>query len=102
MTSDVGGSHLPESLSGPCRWLRYRELKSTKVPKIQSNFVHILVEVPLEKLAVRPPQVRTDAFEIGALHENRMNNEICCFDNNQTERDEWIATFQRMGVAIFD
>ena len=22
-----------ESLSGPCRWLRYRELKSTKVPK---------------------------------------------------------------------
>jgi hypothetical protein len=33
MTSAVGGSHLPESLSGPCRWLRYRELKSTKVPK---------------------------------------------------------------------
>ena len=33
MTSDVGGSHLPDSLSGPCRCLRYRELKSTKVPK---------------------------------------------------------------------
>jgi len=26
MTSAVGGSHLPESLSGPCRWLRYHEL----------------------------------------------------------------------------
>jgi len=26
MTSAVGGIHLPESLSGPCRWLRYHEL----------------------------------------------------------------------------
>jgi hypothetical protein len=37
MTSDVGGIHLPESLSGPCRCLRYRELKSTKVPKPTSR-----------------------------------------------------------------
>ena len=67
---------------------------------IQSNglAVHILVE----ELVVRLPQVRTDAFEIGTLHENRMNNVICCFADSQAERDEWIATFRRMGVAIFD
>jgi len=28
VTSAVVGSHLPESLSGPCRWLRYSELKT--------------------------------------------------------------------------
>jgi hypothetical protein len=66
---------------------------------IQRNLaVHILVEA----LAVRLPQVRTDAFEIGTLHENKMNNEICCVTDNQAEREEWIATFRRMGVAIFD
>ena len=60
--------------------------------------VHILVE----ELAVRLPKGCTDAFEIGNLHENRMNNEICCFAKNQVERDDWIATFRRMGVAILD
>jgi hypothetical protein len=65
---------------------------------IQSNFVQISVE----ELAVRLPQDRTDAFEIGTLHENRIINEICCFADNQSEQDKWIATFRRMGVAIFD
>ena len=66
--------------------------------EIQSNFVQISVE----ELAVRLPQDRTDAFEIGTLHENRIINEICCFADNQSEQDKWIATFRRMGVAIFD
>ena len=35
MTSAVGGNHLPESLSGPCRCLRYHELKTHKVTKLQ-------------------------------------------------------------------
>ena len=34
MTSDVGGNHLPESLSGPCRLLRYHELNTHKVTKL--------------------------------------------------------------------
>ena len=33
----MGGSHLPESLSGPCRCQRY-QLKSTKVPKYGAWF----------------------------------------------------------------
>jgi hypothetical protein len=39
VTSAVGGNHLPESLSGPCRCLRYHELKDAlnthKVTKSQ-------------------------------------------------------------------
>jgi hypothetical protein len=31
--SAVGGNHLPESLSGPCRCLRYHELTDIKVSK---------------------------------------------------------------------
>ena len=31
MTSAVGDSHLPESLSGPCGWFRYHELNRHKV-----------------------------------------------------------------------
>jgi len=33
MTSAVGGNPLPESLSGPCRRLRYHELNTHKVTK---------------------------------------------------------------------
>ena len=33
MNSDVGDSHLPESLSGPCGWFRYHELNRHKVTK---------------------------------------------------------------------
>ena len=33
MTSAMGGSPLPESLSGPCRRLRYHELNTHKVTK---------------------------------------------------------------------
>jgi len=36
MTSAVGGNPLPESLSGPCRLLRYHELNTHKVTKSQS------------------------------------------------------------------
>jgi hypothetical protein len=35
VTSAVGGNHLPESLSGPCRCLRYHELTTHKVTKSQ-------------------------------------------------------------------
>jgi hypothetical protein len=37
MTSAVGGSHLPESHSGPCRWLCYHELNTHKVTKRRSR-----------------------------------------------------------------
>jgi hypothetical protein len=36
VTSTVGGNLLPESLSGPCRCLRYHELTTHKVTKSQS------------------------------------------------------------------
>jgi hypothetical protein len=36
VTSAVGGNHLPESLSGPCRCLCYHELNTHKVTKIRS------------------------------------------------------------------
>jgi hypothetical protein len=42
-------------------------------------------------------------FTIAALHEQSMHDdEICCFANDQAERDEWIANFERMGVTILD
>jgi hypothetical protein len=42
-------------------------------------------------------------FTIATLHEQSMHDdEICCFAHDQAERDEWIAIFERMCLAIFD
>ena len=40
MTSDVAGSHLPELLSGPCGYQRYREINTPK-SKVQKVFICI-------------------------------------------------------------
>jgi hypothetical protein len=61
----------------------------------------VVVEVPVEELAVRCQQGRADMFTIATLHEQKMYDEICCFADDQAERDEWIAVFRRMGVAVF-
>ena len=66
----------------------------------------VVVEVPVEELVVRFQQGRADMFTIAALHEQKVtkqktNAEICCFANDQAERDEWIAVFRRAGVALF-
>ena len=61
----------------------------------------VVVEVPVEELAVRCQQGRTDMFTIATLHEQKRYDEICCFADDQAERDEWIAVFRRMGVAVF-
>ena len=61
------------------------------------------VKVPLGELGVGLQRGRDDMFTIATLHEQRMqDDEICCFAHDQAERDEWIAIFERMGLAIFD
>jgi hypothetical protein len=40
MTSDVGGIPLPESLSGPCRRLRYHETNNSKVQNPKAPQLH--------------------------------------------------------------
>jgi hypothetical protein len=61
------------------------------------------VRVPLGELGVGLQRGRGDMFTIATLHEQSMqDDEICCFAYDQAERDEWIAIFERMGVAIFD
>jgi hypothetical protein len=60
----------------------------------------VLVEVPVEELAVRYQQGRANMFMIAILHEQKTYDEICCFADNQAERDEWIAVFRRTGVAL--
>ena len=42
MTSAVGDSHLPESLSGPCGWFRYHELNRHKVTKCPARICRLL------------------------------------------------------------
>jgi hypothetical protein len=61
----------------------------------------VVVEVPVEELAVRFQQGRADMFMIATLHEQKTYDEICCFADDQAERDEWIAVFRRTGVALF-
>jgi len=61
----------------------------------------VVVKVPLEELAVRFQQWRADMFTISTLHEQKTNDEIWCFADDQAERDEWIAVFRRAGVALF-
>jgi len=60
----------------------------------------VVVEVPVEELAVRFQQGRADMFMISILHEQKTYDEICCFVDDQAERDEWIAVFRRTGVAL--
>jgi hypothetical protein len=39
-------------------------------------------------------------FTIATRHKNRLYDEIYCFADDQSERDEWIAVFRQMGVSI--
>ena len=63
----------------------------------------VLVEVPLEELAVGLKPGLANMFTIATIYENRMyDDDICCFAGDQAERDEWISIFRRMGVPVFD
>jgi hypothetical protein len=76
--------------------------ESGEEPESQSTSAVMVVQVPLEELAVRLQRGRANMFTISTLHKQRLYDEICCFTDDQGERDEWIAVFRRMGVAIFD
>ena len=43
-----------------------------------------------------------DIMVIATLHKGRMYDEIYCVAAGQAKRNQWIAVFRRMGVAIFD
>jgi hypothetical protein len=62
----------------------------------------VLVEVPLEEVAVGLQPELANMFTIATFYENRMYNDICCFAGDQAERDEWVLIFRRMGVPVFD
>lgn len=62
----------------------------------------VVVEVPLENVGVGLRQGRDNMFMIATVHENKIYDEICCFADDQTKRDEWISIFRQMGVATFD
>ena len=63
----------------------------------------VVVEVPLEELGVGLQQGRANMFTVVTVRDNKMaSDDICCFANNQAERDEWISIFRRMGVPVFD
>jgi len=57
MTSVVGCNHLPESLSGPCRCLRYHELNTHKVTKSQRGRVRRSSPVELRETLLRGSKV---------------------------------------------
>jgi hypothetical protein len=63
----------------------------------------VFAEVPLEELAVRLQRGRADMFTIATrhkCHKNRLYDEIYCFADDESERDEWIAVFRQMGIPI--
>ena len=63
----------------------------------------VVVEVPLKELGVGLQQGLANMFTVVTVRDNKMaSDDICCFANNQAERDEWISAFWRMGVPVFD
>jgi hypothetical protein len=81
-----------DSQDSPCAGRRQRK-----------NAAVTTVKVPLGELGVGLQRGRGDMFTIATLHEQSMHDdEICCFASDQSERDAWIAIFERMGVTIFD
>ena len=52
---------------------------------------------------MRLQQGRANMFTVVTVRDNKMaSDDICCFANNQAERDEWISIFGRMGVPVVD
>ena len=63
----------------------------------------VVVEVPLKELGVGLQQGLATMFTVATVRDNKMaSDDICCFANNQTERDEWVSAFRSMGVPVFD
>ena len=63
----------------------------------------VVVEVQLKELGVGLRQGLANMFTVVTVRDNKMaSDDICCFANNQAERDEWISAFRRMGVPVFD
>ena len=62
----------------------------------------VVAEVPVEALAVGLQRGRTDMFTVATVYENAMFDEIYCSCHDPVARNEWIAVFRQMGVAIFD
>jgi len=63
----------------------------------------VVVEVQLKELGVGLRQGLANMFTVVTVRDNKMaSDDICCFANNQTERDEWVSAFRSMGVPVFD
>ena len=78
MTSDVAGSHLPESLYGTCGCLRYHEIPTPK-SKVQREHLcnrscsnkHTLIHVCLRRLGVPPTPSLTEIEDHRACDSDR-------------------------------
>jgi len=62
----------------------------------------VVAEVPVKDLAVGLQRAQTSMITLATLYEGKVYDEIYCFADNQSERNQWIAVFRRMGVPIFD
>jgi hypothetical protein len=64
--------------------------ESGEEPESQSTSAVMVVQVPLEELAVRLQRGRANMFTISTLHKQRLYDEICCFTEDQGKWSEWI------------
>ena len=91
-----------KGVRGVCS-VEHRMLTLSIAQQLAESNSPVLVEVPLEELAVGLQPGLANMFTIATFYENRMcDDDICCFAGDQAERDEWISIFRRMGVPVFD
>jgi hypothetical protein len=79
MTSDVAGSHLFESLSGPCRWLRYL----TSFPRAGAAITHqLIVSGFAQCMSIKDDSTATFTKYIARLNESLVPGLITTKDAN--------------------
>ena len=79
--------------------LRIAQLPHRDKCALDESSTDMLVEIPVEHLAVGLQRGRPDMFMIATLLEGKIHDDICCFANDP---NKWVAVFRRMGVPIFD
>jgi hypothetical protein len=79
--------------------LRIAQLPHRDKCALDESSTDMLVEIPVEHLAVGLQRGRPDMFMIATLLEGKIQDDICCFAEDP---NEWVAVFRRMGVPIFN
>ena len=93
MTSDVGGSPLPESLSGPCRRLRYHELNTHKVTKGTQCFRNFSISNDLFTTIFTAPMGRGKIY-CGVIYQSQKKPGFLAVTRRGRQRTEYFAAFR--------